>query len=160
MKKFALIAALVCALAASSVAALEINIGRAGYTGELKIMPPGYFDFVPYDGFRVVGSNTVEDAFCHQWEKVISIHKIVRELVLDGVNTISALRQAVRRVNAANDRRVCWFEGRLQVFSTHLARRGYKDDDDILRPVVILRLVTQDGRRSFYGGYHEGMRYD
>lgn len=154
-----LFGAFVALLPTSSDASDRHTYGRAAYSHAWKALPSGYHDFVPIRGFMHEGPIT--DAFCSQWEKVISVHRRVFERASADphVGIESHLMNAVRAVNVANGSEVCWF-GTANVASTHIARRGYTDGRGILRPVVILQLVTHDGRRRFYGGYHEQLPHE
>ncbi len=136
-----------------------VSIGRQAYTGDLKLMPTGYYDFVEFNLFNA--SSYMEDAFCDQWEKVISVHKRVREKMQENqlhprYTVLDAIAEAVYDVNIANKQRVCWLKV-VNMAVTHVARRGYKDDHSVLRPVVIFRVVSEG--RIIYGGYHDNVNY-
>jgi len=148
-----LLLAALCALLPTATDAQQYTIGRAAYTGELKLLPPGFHDFRPFLGFRTMPHEPVADVFCHQWEKVLAAFKFVREKEAQFIPSLPARIQAAADVNRLNGgRRECWVE-EVEVYSTHVATRGYTDRIGILQPVRILYLQANDGRR-FYGGYH------
>lgn len=136
------------------------SIGRVAYDNEqLKLLPPGYHDFQP---INVSNGKylTIIDGVCYRWEKVISVQKRFRLIMLDQLNRFpddrisaeAALKASIAWVNQVNEKRVCWW-GNHQLSLQAAATRGYKDDEGILRPVRIIQMLSPNGQ-ILYGGFH------
>lgn len=125
-----------------------------------KVLPQGFHEFEPHP--QKGRELRISDPICHQWEKVLSLQKKLRELVTENDGLVASKKlthtalvaQAVESVNKANRAKVCE-TGTFKLILGDRAIRGYtmKGDDHGPVPVEIISLTRPDGR-IVYGGKH------